>query len=57
MRYRNWGMLESAGTDWLAGCYCNQFQITSPNPSGATCTSRYYWPTDTINPPECAINT
>ena len=44
-------------TDWWVGNYCNQLQITSSNPSGATCTRGYYWPAGTINPQACGIGT
>ena len=56
-RHQDGSMFGVAGTDWLAGYYCNQLQITSPNPSGATCTRGYYWPAGTINPQACGIGT
>ena len=54
--YWDRSMLGIAGTNWWAGYYWNQLQITSPNPSGSTCTRGYYCGAGTINPTASEIH-
>ena len=56
-KYCDRSMLEIAGTDCLAGYYCDEVQIENPSPEGKTCPRGQYCPTGSVNPIDCSEGT